>query len=250
MGELNGWIEETVSGQRVIKAYGRQAAALATFDTANQSYRRAATRAQIFSGFMGPLMNFVNNVSLALVVAAGGWLAVLGLATVGEIATFINYSRQFGRPLNELATLYNTIQAAIAGAERVFALMDEPSEFEEDPYGPQASSPAPPVRSQTPHVAGTFKGDVVLDDVSFSYVPDTPVLKHVSLHALPGPDRRPGRPDRRRQDHHRQPADALLRSRQRLHHASTASTSGRSPSRTCAASSASCCRTPISSPAP
>ena len=142
LGELNGWIEESVSGQRVITAYGRQAAALATFDTANQSYRRASTQALIYSGFLGPLNNFIYNVSLALVVAAGGSLAALGLATVGEIATFINYSRQFGRPLNELATLYNTIQAAIAGAERVFALMAEPSEFEEDPYGAQASSPA------------------------------------------------------------------------------------------------------------
>ena len=104
------------------------------------------------------------------------------MATVGEIATFINYGRQFGRPLNELATLYNTIQAAIAGAERVFALMEEPSEFEET--GPQASSPAPV--SDSPAVQEPFKGDVVLDDVSFSYVPGTPVLKHVSLHALPG----------------------------------------------------------------
>ena len=137
LGELNGWIEESVSGQRVIAAYGRQAAALATFDTANQSYRQASTQALIYSGFIGPLNNFIYNTSLALIVAAGGALAAVGMATVGEIATFINYGRQFGRPLNELATLYNTIQAAIAGAERVFALMEEPSEFEEE--GPQAS---------------------------------------------------------------------------------------------------------------
>jgi ATP-binding cassette subfamily B protein len=172
LGELNGWIEESVSGQRVIVAYGRQAAALHTFDTANQAFRGASTQAQIFSGFVGPLNNFIYNTSLALVVSAGGALAALGLATVGEIATFINYSRQFGRPLNELAALYNTIQSAIAGAERVFALMAEPSEFEAD---------------QTPSVAcGPFRGGVVLDDVSFSYVPGTPVLKHVSLHAAPG----------------------------------------------------------------
>jgi ATP-binding cassette, subfamily B, multidrug efflux pump len=175
LGELNGWIEESVSGQRVIAAYGRQAAALETFDDANQSYRRASTQALIYSGFIGPLNNFIYNTSLALIVAAGGALAAVGMATVGEIATFINYGRQFGRPLNELATLYNTIQAAIAGAERVFALMEEPSEFED---GAQASP--------TPALQEPFKGDVVLDDVSFSYVPGTPVLKHVSLHALPG----------------------------------------------------------------
>jgi ATP-binding cassette subfamily B protein len=172
LGELNGWIEESVSGQRVIVAYGRQAAALETFDAANQSFRGASTQAQIYSGFLGPLNNFIFNVSLALVVSAGGALAALGLATVGEIATFINYSRQFGRPLNDLAALYNTIQGAIAGAERVFALMAEPSEFEEE----TPKKPAP----------GSFRGDVVLDDVSFSYVAGTPVLKHVSLHARPG----------------------------------------------------------------
>ena len=189
LGELNGWIEESVSGQRVIAAYGRQAAALATFDTANQSFRRASTQAQIYAGFLGPLNNFIYNTSLALIVAAGAALAVAGMATVGEIATFINYGRQFGRPLNELATLYNTIQAAIAGAERVFALMEEPSEFEEP--GAQASSPALPdaehkMQARTPALQESFKGDVVLEDVSFSYVPDTPVLKHISLHALPG----------------------------------------------------------------
>jgi ATP-binding cassette, subfamily B, multidrug efflux pump len=181
LGELNGWIEESVSGQRVIAAYGRQAAALATFDTANQAYRQASTQALIYSGFIGPLNNFIYNTSLALIVAAGGTLAALGMATVGEIATFINYGRQFGRPLNELATLYNTIQAAIAGAERVFALMEEPSEFDED--GAQAS---PTLASDSPALQEPFKGDVVLDEVSFSYVPGTPVLKHISLHALSG----------------------------------------------------------------
>ncbi len=154
---------------------------MATFDAANQSFRQASTQAQIYSGFVGPLNNFIYNTSLALIVAAGGTLAALGMATVGEIATFINYGRQFGRPLNELATLYNTIQAAIAGAERVFALMEEPSELDED--GAQAN-PTPP--AATPARQSTFQGDVVLDDVSFSYVPGTPVLKHVSLHARRG----------------------------------------------------------------
>jgi ATP-binding cassette subfamily B protein len=176
LGALNGWIEESISGQRVIKAYGREEAALATFTADNQAFRHAATRAQIYSGFMGPLSNFVNNVGLALVAGAGGWLAVQGLATVGEIAAFINYSRQFGRPINELASLYNTIQAAIAGAERVFALMAEPSEFEGEAKLAQAGG----------EQIAPFTGDVLLEDVSFAYVPEAPVLKHVSLHAQPG----------------------------------------------------------------
>jgi ATP-binding cassette subfamily B protein len=172
LGELNGWIEESISSQRVIVAYGRQEAALETFDATNQAFRRASTQAEIFSGFMGPLNNFIFNVSLALVVAAGGALAALGLATVGEIATFINYSRQFGRPLNDMAALYNMIQGAIAGAERVFALMAEPSELEQqDAASAQAAQ---------------VGGDVILEDVSFSYVEGTPVIKHVSLHAEKG----------------------------------------------------------------
>jgi ATP-binding cassette subfamily B protein len=177
LGELNGWIEESVSGQRVIKAYGREEVALATFAEANRAFRQAATRAQIYSGFMGPLSNFVNNVGLALVAGAGGWLAVLGLASVGEIASFINYSRQFGRPINEIASLYNTIQAAIAGAERVFALMAEPSEFDDEKGGEGLAAPLP---------AAPLRGEVVLEDVSFSYTPGAPVLKQVNLHALPG----------------------------------------------------------------
>ena len=117
-----------------------------------------------------------TGAAFSFLAGAGGWLAVMGMATVGEIAAFINYSRQFGRPINELASLYNTIQAAIAGAERVFALMAEPSEFAgEADAGQDGAGKAAP-----------FAGDVLLEDVSFSYVPGTPVLKQISLHAQPG----------------------------------------------------------------
>ncbi|HAJ36549.1 MAG TPA: multidrug ABC transporter ATP-binding protein [Chloroflexi bacterium] len=169
LGALNGLIEETIGGQRVVKAYGQEARVLAQFDAANQAYRRAATRAQIFAGFMGPLTNFVNNLGLAILGGVGGWLVIQGMATVGTLASFINYSRQFGRPLNEIANLFNTIQGAIAGAERVFALIDEPPESQED------AAPLAPVR-----------GEVIFEQVSFAYTPDAPVLKAVSLHARPG----------------------------------------------------------------
>ncbi len=170
LGKLNGLIEETVTGQRVVKAYHREQVVIGQFDGVNREVRQAATRAQIFAGFVGPMMNWVSNLGLAIVAGLGGWMAVQGLATVGTIASFINYTRQFGRPLNDIANLYNTLQAAVAGAERVFAVIDE---------APEIDAPdAVPLQKIT--------GDVVFDDVSFAYDQGVPVLKHVSLHAEPG----------------------------------------------------------------
>jgi len=140
-------------------------------DESNGALRQAATRAQIFAGFMGPLINFVNNMGLAIVAGVGGWMAVQGLASVGAIAGFINYSRQFSRPLNEIANLYNSIQSAIAGAERVFAIIDEKPDLVDAPD----AKPLPAIQ-----------GDVVFEDVSFGYTQETPVLKNITLHAKPG----------------------------------------------------------------
>jgi ATP-binding cassette subfamily B multidrug efflux pump len=170
LGKLNGLIEETVTGQRVVKAYGREPVAIEQFDAGNRELRTAATQAQIYSGFVGPLMNVVGNTGLAVVAGVGGYLAVGGLATVGTIASFISYTRQFGRPLNDIANLYNTIQAAVAGAERVFETIDEPPEID----APDAVS------------LGQIRGEVIFDDVTFSYEPGVPVLKHVSLRTEPG----------------------------------------------------------------
>ena len=170
LGQLNGIIEETITGQRVVKAYVREQTVIEQFAAANQQLRKDATQAQIFSGFVGPLMNVVNNVSLAIVGGVGGWMALQGWVTVGTIASFINYSRQFGRPLNDLANLYNLIQAALAGAERVFQVIDEAPEVD-----------APDAQPLT-----EIAGDVVFEHVSFSYDGKTPVLKDVSLHARPG----------------------------------------------------------------
>ena len=205
LGALNGLIEETITGQRVVIAYGREATVTAQFDAANQSFRRAATRAQIFAGFMGPLTNFVNNLGLAILGGVGGWMVIQGMATVGTIASFINYSRQFGRPLNEIANLYNTIQGAVAGAERVFELIDEVSEHDEALNSPQTaltqsrkdakdksqteqflrSSASSLLRVESPR-STEIAGEVVFEEVSFAYTPDAPVLKRVSLHARPG----------------------------------------------------------------
>ena len=170
LGALNGLVEETIGGQRVVKAYAQGARVVENFDKENAQLRVEATRAQTLASFRGPLMNGISNFSLATVACAGGVLALRGAATVGTISIFINYTRAFGRPLNELANLYNSILAALAGAERVFEVMDETPEIDAD-----ALNQLPPLR-----------GEVVFENVTFSYVPGEPVLKNVSLHAQPG----------------------------------------------------------------
>lgn len=170
LGKLNGLIEETIDGQRVVKAYSREPVVLEEFSKLNAELRTAATRAQTMAGFGGPLMNGVGNTSLAIIAGLGGWLAVNGHASVGTIAAFISYARAFGWPLNMLAGLYNVIQGAIAGAERVFEVMDETPEVD-------AAADTPPAE---------IRGDVEFRDVTFGYNPETPVLCDINLHAAAG----------------------------------------------------------------
>jgi ATP-binding cassette subfamily B protein len=170
LGALNGIIEETITGQRTVITFARGQATIENFSGVNRRLQRVAQRARIFASFMGPLMNMVNNLGLAVVACTGGWLAVQGLVTVGEIAAFVNYAGRLGRPLNQIAQLFNQIQSALAGAERVFDLMDEAAEVD-----------APDARSLE-HAAG----DVAFDRVCFGYEAGVPVLKEVSLHARPG----------------------------------------------------------------
>ena len=170
LGEVNGLIEETVTGGRVVKAFGREQTVVAEFDAVNRRLQAAATRAQTFALALAPLTNFINNLGFVIVVLAGGWMAVQGLVTIGIIATFISYTRRFGRPLNQIANLYNSIQGALAGAERVFEVLDET---------PEADAPDADLLKDV-------KGDVAFVDVSFGYETDVPVLKHVRFHAEPG----------------------------------------------------------------
>ena len=171
LGTLNSSIEESITGQRVVKAYVREQDAITRFEGENRRLRRAATRAQTLAGVMGPLMNLVNNSGYAIVAGAGGWMALHNEATVGTIAIFLNYARQLSQPLNQVANLYNSIQGALAGAERVFAIMDEAPEVEDAPGAIALER---------------VRGDVVFEDVCFGYEPGQPVLEHVSLHARPG----------------------------------------------------------------
>lgn len=171
LGDINGLIEETITGQRVVMAYGREQASIDQFDNTNQELRSASTQAQIFSGVLGPMSNFINNIGFAIVAGAGGWMAVQQMATIGEIAAFVNYARQFTFPINMIANLYNTIQSAIAGAERVFLVIDEPAEM------PDTTDAL---------ALEDVRGEVNFHQVCFGYNPDVPVLKEVSLHARPG----------------------------------------------------------------
>ena len=170
-GELNGIIEETITGQHVVKAFVREKAVMAQFEVANRRLQRVATRAETLSGVVGPMMNMVNNLGLAIIASTGGWMTVQGLTTVGTIAAFINYARQFSFPLNQLAQLYALIQSAIAGAERVFEILDEVPELAD-------AADAVPLDQ--------VQGDVSFRDVCFAYESDVPVLKHVDFHARPG----------------------------------------------------------------
>jgi len=170
LGELNGIIEETITGERTVKAFVREEITVKGFSQVNQRLRKSALRARVFASFMGPLNNMVNNTGLAIVACSGGWLAVKGLVTVGEIAAFVNYSGRLSHPLNQISQLFTSIQSALAGAERIFELMDEAPE--QDASNAQALE----------HV----KGDVTLNQVDFGYVSELPVLKKVSLHAEEG----------------------------------------------------------------
>ena len=171
LGALNGMVEETIAAEQVVKAYGREQASIEAFEKFNNRLKYAGTRAQFFGTLMPPLTFFVNNMGLVIVAFAGGYMAVQGDVTIGVIAAFISYVRQFGRPLGQVANLYNSIQSALAGAERVFETIDE---FPEAPDMPDAAA------------LDQVRGDVVFDRVCFGYEKDVPVLKEVGLHARPG----------------------------------------------------------------
>lgn len=172
LGEVNGIVEETVTGARVVKVFSRERAVIADFHEANEEYAEAGVKANIFSSCIGPIMNVFNNLSFALMAGIGGYLVVTGrVRSVGMIQSFLQYSRQFQRPINDLANQVTNIQSALAGAERVFEILDADPEAADEPGADPLADP---------------KGHVVFDDVTFGYVPDRPILKNVSFEAKPG----------------------------------------------------------------
>lgn len=171
LGRLNGHIEETITGMEVVKAFNREDQSIDEFNSVNNKMYEVGLKAQIYSGFLMPLLGVINNIGFAAVAIVGGILAVNDHVTVGVIASFLSYSRQFVRPLNELANMFNVLQSGVAGAERVFEILDEKEESE-DPKGAV--------------VLNNPKGHVVFENVSFGYRPDVPILKNVSFDSQQG----------------------------------------------------------------
>jgi ATP-binding cassette subfamily B protein len=171
IGQLNGSLEEMYSGQRVIAAFRQEGTVLASFEQANAAVRATGIHAQTYAMLIPPLMGILSNANIAIVAGLGGWMTLQGLATVGTIATFYNFSRQFARPLRQLGDVYNQIQSALAGAERVFEIIDQQPELTD---------------ADDAVVLDEVGGEVVFDHVDFSYVDGVPVIKDMSLIAEPG----------------------------------------------------------------
>jgi ATP-binding cassette, subfamily B, multidrug efflux pump len=170
-GKLNGHIEEMYTGHALVTAFGQREEALATFTEQNEALYQASYRAQFISGTIQPLMMFMSNLNYVLVAVVGGLLIAGGTLTLGAVTAFIQYSRQFSQPLTQVASMANLLQSSVASAERVFALLDAPEQT------PDAAEPARPA---------DVRGRVEFNDVSFRYVPDRPLIEHVSLTVEPG----------------------------------------------------------------
>ena len=171
LGEMTSVTEEAISGQRVIKAFRRNDSVIEAFRISNQDVYKAGVYANSFALLLMPLTNQLGNLFVITIAGLGGWLALKGLVTIGTIAAFISYGRAFVNPLRQLSNIYNAIQGALAGAERVFEVIDTKSEIDDAPE-------AAPL--------DTVQGHVTFDHVQFSYTPDKPIIKDMTLEAKPG----------------------------------------------------------------
>lgn len=177
LGEMNGHIEETITGEYAVKVFCREKEVEQKFDALSMGYYKNAVKAQVISGVVAPLMGMFNNLNYAVTAFVGGLFAVVRVfgifATmdIGSVVAFLNYSNQFSRPINELANMFSQLQSALAGAERVFEIMDEPNEYIGDAEKP---------------VMDRVKGEVVLSHVDFGYDDKRLILKDICLSAKPG----------------------------------------------------------------
>jgi len=195
LGELNGYIEETVTGQKVVKVFCHEEQAVEDFLEYNKSLKEKQLGAQFFGGIMGPVMGNISQINYTLTAVFGGVLCVVKGFDIGGLTVFVNYSRQFSRPINELSMQMNMIFSALAGAERVFKIMDEE---------PEAADPEKALsiveqdgkwswvvpdgneKYEFKRKRPDFHAGIVLQNVSFGYVPGKTVLKHITLYAKPG----------------------------------------------------------------
>ena len=171
LGQLNGHVEEMYTGHTIVKAFGREAESIETFNSINDRLYAAGWKAQFVSGIIMPLMNFVSNLGYVLVSVAGGIMVTKGQIAIGDIQAFLSYSRQFTMPIVQTANIANVIQSTIASAERVFELLDE---AEEIPDGADALVLASP------------RGEVAFEDVAFSYQPEAPLIEQMNIDVKPG----------------------------------------------------------------
>lgn len=166
LGQINGHVEEMITSYRTVVSYSKEKDSIKRFEDMNAKLRSCAIRAQISGGVMGPLMNCISNFGFVLIAAFGGWLSFRGAITIGTIQAFILYSKQFSRPINEIANQYANIQTAVAGAERIFEVMD--AERETD-------------NGTADFTSDTVRGDISFRNIRFSYVEGEPVLKGLDL---------------------------------------------------------------------
>jgi ATP-binding cassette subfamily B multidrug efflux pump len=171
LGALNAVIEENIVGMKMVKAFNRQQSVLDAYKSINLDLRNYSTMAQIWAGFMMPFMNVINNLSFALIAVAGGVMSVRGMVSVGVVVSFLTYSKQFGMPLNNIASMFSNIQSALAGAERIFETMDEAEEVPDKAGAIELHQP---------------RGEVEFRNVSFAYEPGKPVLRGIDFHVQPG----------------------------------------------------------------
>jgi ATP-binding cassette subfamily B protein len=171
LGGLNGTMEESLSGARVVKAFRRNDSVIEAFRAHNQAVYKAGVYANSYALLIMPLTNVLGNFFVIVLAGLGGWLALQSLVTVGTIATFISYGQRFIQPLRELANMYNAIQAALAGAERIFEILDTRPELQDAPNAVSLNG---------------LKGHVHFDHVHFGYLEDVPVIKDMTLNAAAG----------------------------------------------------------------
>lgn len=171
LGELNGFVKEMISGQKTLKAYHQEENTIRKFDGKNEEAVESYYRAEYYGSVVGPTVNFINNLSLTLVSVFGALLFLANQMSIGSISSFILYSRKFSGPINEAANIMSELQSALAAAERVFNMMDEPAEVSDRENAADLC-----------HV----KGDVLLEEVCFGYTKEQVIIKGLNLHATPG----------------------------------------------------------------
>lgn len=182
IGKLNGYIEETISGQKVIKVFNHEDRAIEDFIELNYDLKEKQMKAQFFGGIMGPVMGNLSQVSYSLTAAIGGILCVMHGFDKGGLLIFVNYSRQFSRPINEISMQVNTIFSALAGIERVFDILDMEEEPEFGTIPKEDQSPTDQLIYKLDHV----EGEIVLQNITFGYNPDKVILKDITLYAKKG----------------------------------------------------------------